>query len=396
MPILHVIPSNLSYSQRNNIRYIINTESNKVFRGEVMLKRWILAALTALLPLTAHGEVIYSGISQYSNIYIQDRGTMRCMQFRAEETSIRHYQGCVFRQSKRMVFSYSEALMASVLMKREPTRVLVIGLGAGVVPKAVREMAPSALIEVVEIDPKVVELARQYFAWPRDDQLLRTYVGDGRVFVKGAAQQGVKYDIILLDAFTSEYVPEHLMTLDFLEEVKAIANPDAVIGANTFARSALYDHESVTFEAAFGDFYNVQMDGKTGNRVILAGAFGLPDQEVIRANALSYARFLYQTYDINVNDLLINMENEKDWDINARVMTDAYSPANILAGRDRIRGSWLDSFAGKLETMVEESPIATALGFLALIIAVLFAVIRFFDYLVKLRGTEATKPTIQE
>lgn len=361
-----------------------------------MLKRWMLATLTALLSLTAHGEVIYSGASQYSNIYIRDRGPMRCMQFRAEETSIRHYQGCVFRQSNRMAFSYSEALMASVLMKREPTRVLVIGLGAGVVPKAVREMAPSALIEVVEIDPKVVELARQYFAWPRDDQLLRTYVGDGRVFVKGAAQQGVKYDIILLDAFTSEYVPEHLMTLDFLEEVKAIANPDAVIGANTFARSALYDHESVTFEAAFGDFYNVQMDGKTGNRVILAGAFGLPDQEVIRANALSYARFLYQTYGINVNDLLTNMENEKDWNIDARVMTDAYSPANILAGRDRIRGSWLDSFAGKLETMVEESPIATAVGFLALIIAVLFAVIRFFDYLVKLRGTEATKPTIQE
>ena len=351
-----------------------------------MLKRWILGTLAALLSLTAQAEVIYSGRSPYSNIYIQDRGTMRCMQFRAQETSFRHYQGCIFHNSNRMVFHYSQALMASVLMKREPTRVLVIGLGAGVVPKAIREMAPSALIEVVEIDPKVVELARQYFAWPGDDERLRTYVGDGRVFVKGAAQQGVKYDIILLDAFTSEYVPEHMMTLDFLKEVKAIAHPDAVVGANTFAHSALYDHESVTFQAAFGDFYNVQIDGKTGNRVILAGAFGLPDQEVIRANALGYARFLYQTYDINVNDLLTNMENEKDWDINARVMTDAYSPANILAGRERIRGSWLDSFAGNLQTMVEESPIASAIGFLAIVIALLFAVIRFFDYLVRVKG----------
>lgn len=361
-----------------------------------MLKRWLLGMLPALLALTAHAEVIFSGTSQYSNIYIQDRGPLRCMQFRAEESSMRHYQGCIYRESNRMAFSYSEALMASVLMRREPTRVLVIGLGAGVVPKAIREMVPSALIEVVEIDPKVVELARQYFGWPGDDQLLRTYVGDGRVFVKGAAQQGVKYDIILLDAFTSEYVPEHLMTLDFLEEVKAISNPGAVVGANTFARSALYDHESTTFQEAFGDFYNVQIDGKSGNRVILAGAFGLPDQEVIRQNALGYAKFLYQTYDINVNDLLTNMENEKDWKQDARVMTDAYSPANILAGRERIRGSWMDSFAGKLETMTEESPTATAIGFLALVMALLFGIIRFFDYLVKMRGNEATKPTTQE
>lgn len=337
---------------------------------------------------TALGETIYSGTSLYQNIYIRDTGDLRCMQFQAENTIVKHYQGCVYRSSKKMAFSYSEALMATLLMKAEPQRVLVIGLGAGVVPRNIRETVPSALIEVVEIDPEVVRLARHYFGWFEDDDRMRTYVADGRLFVKEAAEQGVKYDIVILDAFNSEYVPEHMMTLDFLEEVKAIVNPDGVIGANTFARSQLYDHESMTYQTAYGDFFNVQIDGKASNRVILAGANGKPDVEMIRQHALGYAKHFWQAYELNVNTLLTNMEDEKDWDQEARVLTDQYSPANILAGRDRLKGSWRNTFASGLEQLTDESPLAAAIGLLALIMAFLFGVMRLFDWIVAMRKPE--------
>ena len=358
-----------------------------------MKSRWLLAIFGLLAALTAKGETIYSGQSLYQNIYIRDTGDLRCMQFQAENTIIKHYQGCVYRNSKKMAFGYSEAFMAALFMKAEPSRVLVIGLGAGVVPRNIRETVPSALIEVVEIDAEVVRLARQYFAWFEDDQRMRTYVADGRLFVKGAAEQGIKYDIVLLDAFTSEYVPEHMMTLDFLEEVKAILKPGGVVAANTFARSQLYDHESMTYQTAYGDFFNVQLEGKSSNRVILAGGFGKPDVEMIRQNALGYAKHFWQAYELNVNDLLTNMENEKDWDQDARVLTDQYSPANILAGRDRLKGSWRNSFAFGLEQLVDEQPLAAAIGLLALIMAFLYAIMKLFDWVVLLRRNPITEIT---
>ena len=358
-----------------------------------MKYRPFAAFAIALLASTAHGELIHKAKSLYQDIYVRDTGPMRCMQFQAETGIIKHYQGCIYRNSRKMAFRYSEAFMATLLMNPQPSRILVIGLGAGVVPRALRESVPNALIEVVEIDAEVVAIARQYFDWMEDDARMKTYVADGRVFVKGAAQQGIKYDIVLLDAFNSEYVPEHMMTLDFLEEVKTIMNPSAVFGSNTFARSQLYDHESTTYTAAFGDFFNVQMDGKSGNRVILGGGTQLPDVEFIRTNAVAYAAHLWANYEIHVNDLLTNMENAKDWDQSARVLTDQYSPANILAGRPRLNGSFKNTFASGLETMVDEHPFAAAIGLLAIVIAFLMLVMKFFDFLVAMRKPIAAEST---
>ena len=355
-----------------------------------MKYRLFAAFALVLLAATAHSEVIHRAKSLYQDIYVRDTGPMRCMQFQADNTIIKHYQGCIYMNSRKMAFHYSEAFMATLLMNPNPSRILVIGLGGGVVPRAMRDMVPGALIEVVEIDPEVVSIARQYFGWMEDDARMRTYVADGRAFVKGAAQQGIKYDIVLLDAFNAEYVPEHMMTLDFLEEVKTIMNPTAVFGSNTFARSRLYDHESMTYTAAFGDFFNLQMDGKSSNRVILGGGTQLPEVEFIRANAIAYAARFWGAHEIHVNDLLTNMENAKDWDQDARALTDQYSPANVLAGHSRLDGSFKNAFASGLETMADERPYATAIGLLALVIAFLMLVMKFFDFLVSMRKqTEA-------
>ena len=62
--------------------------------------------------------------------------------------------------------------------------------------------------------------------------------------MKRAAARGLSWDYIMLDAFTGDYIPEHLMTREFLEEVSAALTEDGVLVANTFASSALYDAET--------------------------------------------------------------------------------------------------------------------------------------------------------
>jgi spermidine synthase len=129
-------------------------------------------------------------------------------------------------------------------------------------------------MDVVEIDPAVVRVAGLYFDF-KPDERMRVIEADGRVFVKRALREGRKYDLIMLDAFDHEYIPEHLLTREFLGEVKALLAPRGIVAANTFSSSRLYDHESVTYAAVFGEYFNL----KRANRAILYQDGGLPTRD---------------------------------------------------------------------------------------------------------------------
>ena len=148
---------------------------------------------------------------------------------------------------------------------------------------------------------------------------------DGRVFVKRAGRSGTKYDLVLLDAFDHEYIPEHMLTREFLQEVKAVMQPDGVLAANTFSNSRLYAHESATYEAVFGRFYNL----KDANRVILVKLDGLPSQGIVTSNASSVDNRLAVT-GTTAEWLLPMFSSARDWPAGTRVLTDQYSPANLL------------------------------------------------------------------
>ena len=100
---------------------------------------------------------------------------------------------------------------------------------------------------------------------------------------------GTKYDVVMLDAFDHEYIPEHLLTREFLTEVKSLLSPQGVLVANTFSSSRLYDHESTTYADVFGTFYNLKRD----NRVIIARPAGLARcRRHPRTSALEYEKVL--------------------------------------------------------------------------------------------------------
>jgi len=150
-------------------------------------------------------------------------------------------------------------------------------------------------------------------------------IQDARVYVKRAQKAGRKYDLILLDAFDHQYIPEHLLTREYLTEVRSILRPGAVLAANTFSSSRLYDSESVTYAQVFGPFYNL----KTGNRVILTANGTLPPIAAVRARAAALAPQL-DPLGAESGALLAMFSTRADWDPAARVLTDQYSPANLL------------------------------------------------------------------
>lgn len=139
-------------------------------------------------------------------------------------------------------------------------------------------------------DPAVVRVAQDYSAYepgPRQ----RIYIEDGRGFVEHAHASGQRFEIIMLDAFDTDYIPPQLMTVEFFELLRDLMEPDGVLAANSFPISRMYDRESATYAAIFGDFYYLRgtMDA---NRVIIATKGPMPDQDPLARIAAALSTIL--------------------------------------------------------------------------------------------------------
>ena len=273
----------------------------------------------------------------YTRLIVDDEGSIRCLKFTLIRKNSR--QTCIDRNNpQRLVFDYAKMTLSALLLKPNPERILIIGLGGGTLPNALRDILPSAVIDTVEIDEAVVRVAKQFFGFAEDKQN-RVYVQDARVFGKRAALRGEQYGLIILDAFDGEYIPEHLMTAEFLSEMRGLLSNDGVLVANTFASSKLYDYESATYAEAFGGFLNFRLP-TSGNRVILVPQARLDfdarrplDRKTLRANA-DTLKVSMAPYDVPLNryvGTLLSLSKQKpDWDQRVRPLTDQFSPANVL------------------------------------------------------------------
>jgi len=289
----------------------------------------MLLLIGTLLGADAQARVIHQERSPYSTILVNQRGTVICMQFSVRRDQ--RNQTCMDqRRPKEMLFPYTRMMMASLLLNPAPERILMLGLGGGTLPMALDQLLPNAHQDVIEIDPAVVRVAREFFNFAPSDRV-NVVTEDGRVFVKRALQQGKRYDLIMLDAFTGEYIPEHLMTREFLEEVRGLLSETGVLVANTFSISKLYTYESATYAAVFAPFFNMKPDD-SGNRVILASRQPLPPPEALEARAAALAGAL-KPYGIDFRELLPLLRTDIDWDPDTRLLTDQYAPANLLRRR---------------------------------------------------------------
>lgn len=288
-----------------------------------------LAATAVLVCSTlSAAEVVHRERSLYQTILITREPARLCMQFSMR--SRQRNQSCMNpRRPQRMVFTYTRMMMSALLLAPAPNTVLVVGLGGGTLPTALAELLPTAHIDVVEIDPAVVAAAEKYFGF-RSGQRMQVHVRDARVFVKRALAAGERYDLVLLDAYSGDYIPEHLMTVEFLQETRALLVPGGVAAANTFATSRLYDHESETYRAVFGMFFNLKTPD-SANRIVLATNGPLPPKAVLQDNAVLW-RSRLRPYDVPIRSYPRRLSLEVDWDVSKRPLTDQYSPANLLRG----------------------------------------------------------------
>ncbi len=96
---------------------------------------------------------------------------------------------------------------------REPasvTRIGIVGLAAGTTARQAASVFPDVVIDGWEIDPKIVQVGREFFAM--DLPNLNVFVQDGRLGLEHSPQ---RYDLVIVDAYRPPYIPPHLTTQEF-------------------------------------------------------------------------------------------------------------------------------------------------------------------------------------
>ena len=109
-----------------------------------------------------------------------------------------------------------------------PRRIGVIGLGVGTLATYGRR---GDVIDFYEIDTTVLELARDFFRYVSDSEADVTLIpGDARLSLEHEPPKN--YDVLVLDAFSSDAVPIHLLTSEAFDIYRKHLAPDGVIATH--------------------------------------------------------------------------------------------------------------------------------------------------------------------
>lgn len=227
---------------------------------------------------------MYEHDSQFHRITVSDVNGVRTLRFeRNKQSSMR------LDDPFETDFRYPGYLHITVAVKPTARRTLIIGLGGGSVVKRMWRDYGWMRIDVVELDPEVVEVARTFFALPEDDRI-RLFLAEGREFVRNAPDT---WDIVLVDAFDDDHVPRPLLTEEFMRDVRDHVEPDGAVAWNFIG--SLTGPLSNTFRSLFRTASNVWRhvwafpigagDGdatSTDNIVVVASDADLDEKELLR------------------------------------------------------------------------------------------------------------------
>jgi spermidine synthase len=106
-------------------------------------------------------------------------------------------------------------------------RIAIVGLAAGTTARQAAAVFPNVVIDGFEIDPKIVEVGRNFFAMTMSN--LNVIVQDGRWGLSSSLE---KYDLICVDAYRPPYIPPHLTTREFFQIAADHLTPEGAVVIN--------------------------------------------------------------------------------------------------------------------------------------------------------------------
>lgn len=228
----------------------------------------------------------------------------------------------MFLDGDELVNEYTKYYHLAKHFNPDFNKTLMLG-GAGYsFPKDFLLKYENSIIDVVEIDEKITELAREYFRL-KDDPRLTIYHEDGRVYLNRTKE---KYDVIFGDAFSSHYsLPYQLTTKEAIQREYDILDNDGVVIVNIISaiegeKGKFLRAEYLTYKNIFPQVYLFPVsnpkDGTGVQNIILVA---------LKSKDIKYE--LSSNIDLELNEYLKHLW-KKEVFVDVPILTDDYAPVD--------------------------------------------------------------------
>ncbi len=148
---------------------------------------------------------------------------------------------------------------------------LIIGSAAGTISKAYSEIYGPIPIDGAEIDPEIIRVGQEWFGM--NEPNVTAHAQDGRFFLTNTSNT---YDVIGVDAYRPPYIPFHLTTQEFFQEIYNHLNDDGVMVINagrTATDYSLVEALGSTMGSVFPNVYVLDVPSygsSLGNSLVIA------------------------------------------------------------------------------------------------------------------------------
>jgi predicted membrane-bound spermidine synthase len=141
-----------------------------------------------------------------------------------------------------ILFWYAQEIIRAIESHEKKDNILILGGGGYTLSEYLARTYPKSIIDTVEIDPKLIEIAKEYFDY---DELPNAHniTGDARHFMNHTDAQ---YDIVIVDVFSDTNIPFFMVTNEYGNAIKKLLKKDGialvnVIGAYEGACEPFFD-----------------------------------------------------------------------------------------------------------------------------------------------------------
>jgi spermidine synthase len=198
-------------------------------------------ALGVLMGVTA--VAAYEGLSYHQDVLVSERGfygVLRVKEYgapgepshlrRLVHGTIMHGEQYLHEDRRRFITTYYQetsgiGLAIKSRQEQGPVRVGVIGLGTGTIAAYGRR---GDVYRFYDIDPRVVTMAKEQFTYLSDSAAtIEVALGDARLTLERETPQG--FDVLAVDAFSSDAIPVHLITKEALAVYLKHVKPDGIV-----------------------------------------------------------------------------------------------------------------------------------------------------------------------
>lgn len=265
-------------------------------------------------------------------------GNLKIVEYSRENIRVRELlidglvQGGVDMNSGLSTYEYAYFLQfLPYSINPDMKNALMIGMGAGIIPKWLEQQG--IITDVVDIDSEVFELAKKWFdAVPKGNY----FVEDARYFL---SQNTVPYDLVVLDVFTGDATPAHLLSQQSMALIKKQLSSQGLVAINLAAdlsetgymtASIIKTLESVFDTVELYPAFELSNDRNMGNLAVIAYMGESREQDFSLLDGMPVQQMAMETVQNNLGKQFKFPQGTK-----AIVLTDDYNPSGFFDAKSR-------------------------------------------------------------